>query len=58
MELMKRRRMIKPATAEVSVKAEAGKLTHIVRYPTGTSVEIPLNQDGTVKWFPDIMKKG
>lgn len=55
---MKRRRMIKPATAEVSVKAEAGKLTHIVRYPTGTSVEIPLNQDGTVKWFQDKMKKG
>lgn len=46
---------------EVSVftKAEDGKLSKVIEYNTGARVEIPINQDGSVKWFDDsqLLKK-
>ena len=35
------------------LKAEAGKLSTVLEYSSGARVEIPLNRDGTVKWFDD-----
>jgi hypothetical protein len=35
------------------IKADRGRLTQVIEYGTGTSVEIPLNSDGTVRWYED-----
>ena len=35
------------------LKAEAGKLSTVLEYSSGARVEIPINLDGTVKWFDD-----
>lgn len=40
-------------------KADNGKLSKVVEYESGARVEIPINNDGSVKWFDDIrLKKG
>lgn len=33
------------------IKADRGRLTLVIEY--GTSIEILLNSDGTVKWYED-----
>lgn len=35
------------------IKADRGRLTQVIEYGTGTSIEIPLNSDGTVRWYED-----
>lgn len=35
------------------IKADRGRLSQVIEYGTGTSVEIPLNNDGTVRWYED-----
>ena len=35
------------------IKADRGRLTQVIEYGTGTNVEIPLNSDGTVRWYED-----
>ena len=35
------------------LKAEAGKLSTVLEYSSGARVEIPINRDGSVKWFDD-----
>lgn len=35
------------------LKADNGKLSNIIEYASGTKVEIPINSDGSVKWFDD-----
>lgn len=32
---------------------ENRKLTKGIEYPNGTRVEIPINNDGSVRWFDD-----
>jgi hypothetical protein len=34
-------------------KCEAGKLSKVIEYGSGAKVEIPINSDGSVKWFDD-----
>lgn len=40
-------------------KCDSGKLYKVVEYDTDARVEIPVNQDGSVKWFDDskLLKK-
>lgn len=35
-------------------KADEGKLSKVIDYGNGSKVEIPINQDGSVKWFDDL----
>lgn len=37
-------------------KADNGKLSKVIEYGTGVRVEIPINNDGTVKWYEDKVK--
>lgn len=34
-------------------KADEGKLSRVLDYGNGSRVEIPINPDGSVKWFDD-----
>lgn len=34
-------------------RADNGKLSKVIEYESGTKVEIPINNDGSVKWFDD-----
>jgi hypothetical protein len=40
-------------------KCDSGKLYKVIEYDSGTRVEIPINRDGSVKWFDDskLLKK-
>ena len=40
-------------------KCDNGKLSKVIEYKSGARVEIPVNQDGSVKWFDDskLLKK-
>ena len=35
------------------IKADSGRLSAVLEYASGTRVDIPLNSDGSVKWFDD-----
>ena len=44
----------------LSMKAEktangTGKLSKVITYESGNRVEIPINPDGSVKWFDDTL---
>jgi len=41
------------SVARISVKADNGKLSKIITFRTGARVEIPINKDGSVRWFDD-----
>lgn len=34
-------------------RADGGKLYKVIEYKSGDRVQIPINPDGTVKWFDD-----
>lgn len=34
-------------------KANNGRLSKVIDYGNGSRVEIPINSDGSVKWFDD-----
>ena len=34
-------------------KCDDGKLSKVIEYKSGARVEIPINRDGSVKWFDD-----
>lgn len=38
------------------IKAENGKVSQVLEYESGNRVEIPINKDGTVRWFEDTLK--
>ena len=40
-------------------KCDSGKLYKVIEYDSGARVEIPVNQDGSVKWLDDskLLKK-
>ena len=39
--------------AKVYTKADNKKLSKVIEYRNGRKVEIPINRDGSVKWFDD-----
>lgn len=44
-------------TVKTSVKADNGKLFKVLRYQSGKKIEIPINKDGSVKWYEDKPKQ-
>lgn len=34
-------------------RCDNGKLSKVIEYKSGARVEIPINRDGSVKWFDD-----
>ena len=42
------------------IKADNGKVAEGIEYESGKRVEIPINKDGSVKWFDDnkLLKNG
>lgn len=38
------------------VRADKGKLSQGVEYESGARVEIPINKDGTIRWYKDKLK--
>ena len=40
-------------------KCDNGNLSKVIEYKSGARVEIPINRDGSVKWFDDskLLKK-
>ena len=42
---------------KVWVKADNGKRYKVLEYNNGQRVEIPINQDGTVKWLKEPVKQ-
>lgn len=40
-------------------KADNGRLSRVAEFSSGEKVEIPINKDGSVKWFNDnrLLKK-
>lgn len=40
-------------TVKRFTKADNGKLSKVLQYESGARVEIPINKDGSVKWFDD-----
>lgn len=43
----------KMQTVKRFTKADNGKLSKVLEYESGARVEIPINKDGSVKWFDD-----
>lgn len=43
---------------KVYTKANNGKLSRVVEFDSGAAVEIPINVDGSVKWYEDKLKQG
>lgn len=56
---MKKRRLMRMSTeVRVFTKVEPtadgkNKLSKVIRFGNGNSIEIPINRDGTVCWFDD-----
>lgn len=44
---------IEMQTVQTFTKADNGKLSKVIEYRSGRKVEIPINRDGSVKWFDD-----
>ena len=44
-------------TVKSFIKADNGKVSQVVEYGTGASIEIPINSDGSVKWYKDKLKQ-
>lgn len=38
------------------IKADGGRLSSVVEYEIGARIEVPINKDGTVKWYKDKPK--
>lgn len=39
--------------AKAYTKADNKKFSKVIEYRNGTKVEIPINKDGSVRWFDD-----
>lgn len=46
-------------TVKTFTKVDSGKLAKVIEYGTGSRIEIPINKDGSVKYFDDnrLLKK-
>ena len=38
------------------IRADTGKLSHVIEYESRQRVQIPINKDGSIKWLPDTIK--
>ena len=43
---------------KVFTRTDDGGVSKVIEYSSGARVEIPINRDGTVKWYEDRLKKG
>lgn len=43
-------------TFKTSTKADNGKLSKVIEYGSGARVEIPINKDGSIRWYEDKPK--
>lgn len=43
-------------TVRKFIRADNGKRKHVIEFETGTRVEIPINNDGSVRWYEDRLK--
>ena len=41
------------STVKRYIKADSGRLSAVLEYTSGVRVAIPLNSDGSVRWFDD-----
>lgn len=41
---------------KVFTRTDGGRISKVIEYSTGTKVEIPVNKDGSIKWYADKMK--
>lgn len=44
-------------TAKLFTKADNGSLSKVIEYGSGTKLEIPVNKDGSVRWYVDKPKR-
>ena len=44
-------------TTKVYIKADNGKLSKVIRYNEKSKVEIPINKDGSIKFYEDKPKQ-
>ncbi len=44
-------------TVKTFTKADNGRLSKVIEYNSGTRVEIPINKDGSIKWYEDKPKE-
>lgn len=44
-------------TVKTFTKADDGKLSKLVEYPSGVKIKIPINKDGSVRWYEDKPKR-
>ena len=42
---------------ETSIKADEGKLYTVIKFSDNRKIEIPINSDGSVKWYEDKLKE-
>ena len=42
-----------PNETKVFTKAEDGRLSKVIEYSTGGRIDIPVNRDGSIRWFDD-----
>ena len=42
---------------ETSIKADEGKLYTVIKFSDNSKIEIPINSDGSVKWYEDKLKE-
>lgn len=49
----------KDTQVRIYLKADNDKLSKVIRFNSGSKVEIPINRDGSVRWFDDnkLIKK-
>lgn len=43
-------------TVKTYTKVDNGRLSKVIEYSAGGRVEIPINKDGSVKWYEDKLK--
>ena len=44
-------------TAKRLTKADNGKLSKVIEYESGTRLEVPINKDGSIRWYEDKLKQ-
>ena len=44
-------------TVKTFIKVDNGKLSKVLEYESGSRVEIPINKDGSIRWYQDKPKK-
>lgn len=43
-------------TVKTFTKSEGGSLSKVLEYSTGARVRIPINRDGSIRWYEDKPK--